>query len=39
MVCGVSLKRFANSVISRITFGAEYPRYDWIIRPNSNSCL
>jgi len=35
MVCGVSLKRFANSVISRITFGTEYPRYAWIIRPYS----
>jgi hypothetical protein len=35
MVCGVSLKRFANSVISRITFGTEYLPYAWIIRPYS----
>lgn len=35
MVCGVSLKRFANSVISRITFGTEYLPYAWSIRPYS----
>ncbi len=33
MVCGVSLKRVANSWISTITFGAQDPQYAWIIRP------
>ena len=35
MVCGVSLKRFANSVISRITFARSTCWYAWIIRPYS----